>query len=322
LFDRRLEEVFVKPLSKDALFRYQVVSLVRARLLGGVRRSHAVQEVAALSHAMLDGELRRVSARTVYRWLAAFERDGASGLEDRVRAAVDGSRVLAPALLEFLVASRKKDRDASIPELLRRARERGLVSSLKDVDRSTVFRALVRLGVATGRTKKERDRDMRRFAYEHRMELVLADGKHFRAGAERKKRVAVFFLDDATRFGLHVVVGPSESAELFLRGLHEVLRSHGRMGILYLDHGPGFVATAVAEVCRRLEIALVHGESRYPEGHGKVERFNQTAGRAVLRALDGRVEVDAACRALELRIGHWLRETYNHTPHESLRPSS
>ena len=312
----------MKPLSKEALFRYQVVSLVRARVLGGARRSHAVQEVAGLSHAMPDGELRRVSTRSIYRWLAAFECEGAPGLEDKVRAAVDGSRVLAPELLDFLAASRKNDRDASIPELLRRAKEGGLVASLDDVDRSTVFRALVRLGVATGRTKKERARDMRRFAYEHRMELVLADGKHFRAGTERAKRVAVFFLDDATRFGLHVVVGPSESSELFLRGLHEVLHAHGRMGILYLDHGPGFVATAVAEVCRRLEIALVHGESRYPEGHGKVERFNQTAGRAVLRALDGRVEVDAACRALELRIGHWLRETYNHTPHESLRPRS
>jgi transposase InsO family protein len=223
--------------------------------------------------------------------------------------------------MEFLAASRAKDRHASIPELLRRAKEHGVLASELSVDRTTVFRALLRLGVSMARTKKERDRDMRRFAYEHRMELVLADGKHFRAGAARSRRVAYFFLDDATRLGLHAVVGTSESAELFLRGFHDVLRAHGRMGILYLDHGPGFVANAVAEVCRRLEIALIHGEARYPEGHGKVERFNQTAGRAVLRALDGRADVDPACAALELRVGHWLRETYNHTPHESLRRS-
>lgn len=313
----------MKPLSREALFRYQVVSLVRARILGGVRLATAVEEVAGLNHASLDGELRRVSARSVYRWLADYEAEGFSGLENKPRDAMSGSRVLGSPLLEFLKASRKKDRDASIPELLRRAKEAGILSSPADVDRTTVFRALLRLGVSTARTKKSRDRDARRFAYEHRMELVLADGKHFRAGATRAKRVAVFFLDDATRFGLHVVVGPSESGELFLRGLHEVLRAHGRIGILYLDHGPGFVATEVAEVCRRLEIALVHGESRYPEGHGKVERFNQTVGRAVLRALDARADVDPSCAALELRLGHWLRETYNHTAHESLkRPSS
>jgi hypothetical protein len=39
------------------------------------------------------------------------------------------------------------------------------------------------------------------------MQMVLCDGKHFRAGAARLRRVALFFLDDATRMGLHVVVG-------------------------------------------------------------------------------------------------------------------
>jgi putative transposase len=313
--------VLVKPFSGEALLRYQVVSLVRARLLAGVTRAEAVKEVAALGHATAGGDLRRVSERSVYRWLSTYEREGVEGLEEKPRETGRASRVLAPRLLEFLAASRAKDRQASIPELLRRAKELGLLASELSVDRTTVFRALLRLGVSMARTKKERDRDMRRFAYEHRMELVLADGKHFRAGASRARRVAYFFLDDATRLGLHAVVGTSESAELFLRGFHDVLRAHGRMGILYLDHGPGFVANAVAEVCRRLEIALVHGEARYPEGHGKVERFNQTAGRAVLRALDARADVDPACTALELRVGHWLRETYNHTPHESLRLS-
>jgi transposase InsO family protein len=311
----------VKPLSEEALLRYQVVSLVRARLLAGMSRADAVKDVAALVHATLGGELRRVSERSVYRWLATYEHEGVEGLEEKPREAGAASRVLDRRLLEFLAASRAKDRRASIPELLRRAEELGFVTSWRAVDRTTVFRALVRLGVSMARKKKERDRDMRRFAYEHRMELVLADGKHFRAGPSRAKRVACFFLDDATRLGLGVAVGTSESAELFLRGFNDVLRAHGRMGILYLDHGPGFIANAVAEVCRRFEIALIHGESRYPEGHGKVERFNQTAGNAVLRALDGRAEVDPACAALELRIGHWLRDAYNHTPHQSLRPS-
>jgi transposase InsO family protein len=312
----------MKPLSPEALFRYQVVSLVRARLVAGMSRADAVVEVAALDHVALGGELRRVSTRSVYRWLAAYERAGVEALEEKPRKLEVASRVLDGRLVEFLAAERAADRHASIPELLRRAEERGLVVSARAVDRTTVFRALVRKGVSMARTKKERDRDMRRFAYEHRMELVLADGKHFRAGAARARRVAIFFLDDATRFGLDVVVGTSESEALFLRGFHAVLRAHGRMGILYLDHGPGFVATAVAEVCRHLAIALVHGESRYPEGHGKVERFNQTAGKALLRALDGRADVDGECAALELRLRHWLLETYNHTPHESLRRPS
>jgi transposase InsO family protein len=307
-----------RPFSRQALLRYGVVSLVRARLLAGEGRRCAVEHVAAMEHMAADGVLCRVSTRSIYRWLARHEAGGMSALADSARPSDAASRVLDPKLLAFLAAERGRDRLASIPELLRRAKERGLMARTAAVDRRRVYRALVRMQVPTGRTKQERQRDMRRFAYAHRMELVLADGKHFRAGPGRLRRVAIFFLDDATRRALHVVVGSSESAELFLRGLYEVLCAHGRMGILYLDHGSGFIAGPVAEVCRRLEMALIHGERRYPEGHGKIERFNQTALHALLRTLDGRADVDASFGALELRLRHWMFQHYNHQPHEGL----
>lgn len=306
------------PFSERALFRYHLVSLVRARVLAGEGLASAVDAVASMSHPAATGDLRRVGARTVYRWVAAFEREGASALADKRRSTELASRVLSKELLDYLAKERRRDRDASIPELLERAEQVGILDSWQDVDRTTVYRALVRMGVPTTRRKKQRGHDQRRFAYAHRMELILCDGVHFRAGASRKRRVACFYLDDATRFGLHVVVGPSESAALFLRGFHEVLLRYGRPGILYLDHGPGFIANAVAEVCRRLELALVHGRAQYPEGHGKIEKFNQTARRKILRGL-ARPDVDPAYNALELRLSHWLRERYNHHPHESLK---
>jgi hypothetical protein len=49
----------------------------------------------------------------------------------------------------------------------------------------------------------------------------------------------------------------------------------------------------------------------------KIERFNQTSIAAVLRSLDGAVDVDPDLRALELRLQHYL-ECYNDRPHESL----
>lgn len=305
------------PFSEQALLRYHVVSLVRALRLGGASLARAVEEVASQRHPAAKGGPRRVSARTIYRWVAAYERNGADALVDKRRSSEGASRVLAPELLSYLKEERVRDRDASIPELLERAEQVGHLESWRDVDRTTVYRALVRMGVPTARRKGQHGGDQRRFDYAHRMELVLCDGVHFRAGATRKRRVACFYLCGATRFGLHVVVGPSESGALFLRGFHEVLLRYGRPGILYLDHGPGFIANAVAEVCRRLEIALVHGRAKYPEGHGKIEKFNQTARRRVLRGL-ARADVDPAYDALELRLSHWLRERYNHHPHESL----
>lgn len=305
-------------LTPEALFRYQIVSTVRARVLAGQGMEATVRAVAAQPHLTPAGELRTVSGRSIYRWLAAHDRDGAASAAPTSAAAPVISRALPTPLLDFLAAEKGEDRYASVPELLRRARAHGVIGPHQRIDRTSVWRACGRLGLPLRRVPAKHEADQRRFAYPHRMMMVFADGKHFRAGARRAKRVALFFLDDATRFGLGVVVGTDETTALFLRGLHTVLRRFGVMDIVFLDRGPGFRSDDTAAACRRLGIHLVLGTAAYPEGHGKIERFNQTAQTQVLRGLPGAADVDADCGALELRLAHFLDHGYNRQPHESL----
>lgn len=305
--------------SAETLFRYLVVSKVLADQECGLVRAEAVAATAAQEHWRFDGTMRRVSERTVYRWLQAYKQQGPVGLIPSERTKTADSVVLSRPLLDFLQAQKTVDARASIPEVLRRAREAGVVKPGEDVDRTTVWRAAKRMGLSTRRRRAgRRGRDTRRFAYPHRMNMVLSDGKHFRAGASRLRRVALFFLDDATRFGLHVVVGTSENTELFLRGLYETIVFHGLMSILYLDHGPGFKSLDTADVVSKLGVLLILGTVAYPEGHGKIERFHRTASDQLLRGLDRRPDVDPDCGALQVRLQHFLREVYNHTPHEGL----
>lgn len=306
--------------SAEALFRYQVISQVRSLMLSGERKRDAVSRVSALGHLTFDGRLRRVATRTLYRWVAAFEKTGAHALEPGKRGKKPGDRPLAipRKLFDFVRQEKDDDIGASIPELIRRARQLGVITKELKVDRSTLYRSLLRSGVSLRRRKSAKERDARRFAYPHRMMMVLSDGKRFRAGSVRAKRVAMFFLDDASRFGLHVVVGPTESKKLFLRGLYEAIRKFGFMSIFYLDHGSGFIAEDTVAVMKSLDVSLIHGEVAYPEGHGKIERFHRTADADLLRGLDGRPDVDPACGALEIRLQHYLAEVYGHHPHESL----
>ncbi len=197
----------------EALFRYALVAELRALCARGMRRAQAVRQLAAQVHVTLEGEPRQVSARTIYRWLAAFEQRGAGALEPTPRARTAGSLVLSEALLAFMSQQKKQDPAASIPELLRRAREYGVLAAHERVDRTTAYRAARRMGLAVAhRRVHPPDGDMRRFAYAHRMQMVLTDGKHFRAGPHRARRVALYYIDDSTRFGLHVRVGTAESA--------------------------------------------------------------------------------------------------------------
>lgn len=302
----------------DALFRYQVVSQVLSREHKGEPRPEAIDGVSKIVHLTVDGRRRLVSNRSIYRWVAAYEAEGFNGLLPVPRQPAT-SYVLPDRLLEFIKEQKADDPCASIPELIRRAEQLEVIPADASIDRTTVWRSLQRLGLNTRRRKYPKKlRDSRRFAYPHRMDMVLCDGKHFRAGVDRAKRVALFFIDDATRMMLGVVVGTAESADLFLHGLHHIVKTYGLMTGIFLDNGSGFIAHDTINVLKNLEILCIHGTRAYPEGHGKIERFNQTVKQQCLRHLDGNPEVDPACTALTLRLDHYLTHQYNQTPHESL----
>jgi transposase InsO family protein len=309
-----------KPLeiSPQALFRYQAVSAVHVRLLAGMGLSQAVREVASQRFPDWRNQPRSLSERSLYRWLDAYKREGLPGLQPQLRSHVAESVALPPKLLDFLRAEKQADPEVSVPELLLRARLRGVLAEDDRVSRVSVWRACRRMGLPLGRVRKLVDRDMRPFQYPNRMLMVLADGKHFRAGSSRLRRVALHFLDDATRYGLGVVVGTSESTELFLQGLHQTIRRYGLMKALYLDRGPGFISDDTCMVVARLGIKLIHGTAAYPQGHGKIERFHWTLIQHQLRTWDQNPEIDPAPSALALRLSHWLDQVYNHAPHEAL----
>ncbi|MCP4381689.1 MAG: transposase [Hyphomicrobiales bacterium] len=310
-----MEDEPIKPPNTEALFRYALVSQVLGHEHQAKTRPEAIEMVAG-QHIDLKGGKRSVSARTLYRWLAAFEQGGPNALAPTVRSG--GPVALPLTLLDFFKDQKETDPRTSVPELIRRAFETGRIAPHEKLNRTTVWRALVRMGVSTTRIKSPKVRDCRRFAYPHRLDMVLCDGKHFRAGAKSRKRVALFFLDDATRFGLEVVVGTSENTALFLRGLYLCILHFGLMIRLFVDNGPGFIALDTLAVARKLLIHLIHGTAGYPEGHGKIERFNRTVLEQVLRLLPGNPEIDPDCQALELRLRHFLHERYNHTSHEAL----
>ena len=303
---------------RETMFRYQVVSLVLSREAIGDMRVQAVACAVRAVYTDLQGEQRQVSQRSVYRWLKAYREEGLEGLKPKNRARVESSVVLNEALLSYLASQKRQDPAASIPELLKRAKHQGLIGKGQAVDRSTVWRAMKRMGVNTRRCRVPKKNQCRRFAYAHRLDMVLCDGKHFRAGVKRSKRVALFFIDDATRMLLACIVGCSESASLFLRGLAKCVTNYGLMRAFYLDRGSGFIAGDSQRVLANLGVHLIFGRARYPQGHGKIEKFHQRAWDAILRRFSGNQEIDADEAHLTLRLDHYTRQIYNHEPHESL----
>ena len=92
--------------SAEALFRYQVVSMVLSLEFGGQGKDAAISRVAGMGHRGPRGEPRSVSRRTLYRWLAGFEIGGVAGLEPAaatffLEATTAGSRSSSPRSLKL-----------------------------------------------------------------------------------------------------------------------------------------------------------------------------------------------------------------------------
>lgn len=303
------------PINEDeAVLRYLVVCQVCAAVTAGVPRTAAVEEVAARPQLRQDGKLRHIGVRTLWRWLRRWEEAGLEGLRDERRQ--DRTSSLPAGFLDFLEEYKLSDPKASVPEVIRAARVTGVIGDEQPVDRTTVWRECRRRGLPTLRRDPSKRSLQLPWRYPHRMQCVLADGKHFRAGSTRVPRVAIIFLDNATRFVLAAVVGPSESAALALRGLHKVILRWGLLSCLYVDLG--FDTKDLALATASLQISLILGTRSYPEARGCLERFNRTLAEQLLCGWPGNPAVDPDLMALELRVEHWATEMYNHTPHEGL----
>lgn len=305
------------PLNNRVIDRYAVLSVVFSKQAIGQSLSRAIAETTKLPFYTVNGDAMALSQRTIYRWFSAFKLTNITGITPVARSSNVISRVLPKSFIDFMIQEKTIDTDASIPDIILRAEIKGITSK-GQVKRGSAWRAARRLNLPIFSDKRPKGEDMRRFAHPHRMNMVLCDGKHFRAGPTHRKRVVLFYIDDCSRKVIGAVVGKSENVRLFLRGLFSVLEMAGLIDGIYLDRGPGFRAKIAFTICARIGFPLILGRARYPPGHGKIEKFNQTCLNDLLRGIAQDPLIDPDCKSLEYRINHYITAMYNLRPHEGI----
>ena len=302
-----------------ALKRFAVVSRVRAQVLGGISLADAIR--VAISELRLSedpDDIEEVTARTVYRWVRQYDRQGFAGLHDKVIVQANPSRVLSEDFMAYMRQEKEKNPLVGIPQIIRRARIAGKLTADEKVCRTTAYRVAKRMNLPLPNERYPKKGDKRPFAYPHRMQMTLVDGKFFYVGPTRKERVVLTFFDDCTRKALDCIVGTAETSVLFLTVLFTTIMNFGLMGAIYLDRGGGFVAHASRRVCAKINVPLIYGRKRYPQGRGKIERFHRTMATDLLSGLDGNPTVDDHPEALTLLLRHYLTHDYNIRHHEGL----
>lgn len=262
-----------------ALWRLGVLGpLISARLQHGDRSAY-FKMAADRVHERPDGQLVRLSPRTIETWYRAYKRGGFAALLPRGRSDAGTSRALPPEVVDLVIATKREKPRRSVRriiEMLERAKrvQPGLLS------RSTVHRVLRAAGLS-GRPRRDAPgkRERRSFLPERAGDLWLGDAMHGPLvvyGGRLVKSYLLTQLDGATRFCVHSAFYVSEGAVAHEHGLREAFMRHGLPRTYYVDQGSAYVADSLKVICAELKIHLRHTATRDAEAKGAIERWHRT----------------------------------------------
>ncbi len=274
----QIEVVDTDERQKLALWRLGVLGpLVSARLRHGDRQSYFAMSAERV-HEKPDGELVRLSARTIETWYRAYLRGGFAALMPSGRADAGTSRVLRPEIVDLVIrCKREKPRRSirKIIEMLERAKkvEPALLT------RSTVHRVLRAAGLSTMPAREGAAKERRSFLPERACDLWMGDAMHGPRvvhGGRLVKSYLLTQLDAATRFCVHSRFYASEGSVDHEHGLREAFMRHGLPRTYYVDLGSAYVADSLRVICAELAVHLRHTKARDAAAKGAIERFHRT----------------------------------------------
>ena len=190
------------------------------------------------------------------------------------------------------------------------------------ISRSTISRHLTRAGLVTPEPKKRPKSSYIRFEAAMPNQTWQSDFTHYRLSTDTDVEI-ISWLDDCTRYALHVTAHPRITGPIVTTTFREALATHGipastltDNGMVYtvrLAGGRGGLNTFETEL-RRLHVTQKNSRPAHPTTCGKVERFQQT----MKKWLRAQPVQPATIGALQTLLEAFLDE-YNHRrPHRSL----
>jgi len=264
----------------EALFRYGVIApLLDERAEGSLRARIAALTSARHPHPR-RGECA-LSARTLWTWLAQFQRGGIDALRPRHRKDRGSLRAATPTVLDRAEALRRalpKRWTSTVLDILVRE---GAVAEAKAPHRATLDRHLRRRGASrrqlavlgTQRTIKmqfDAFGDLWVGDYHHGPKVLAPDGRLTTAklGA---------FLDHTTRYPVADRWYLAEDLGSLRDTMLRALLTWGPPRVAYTDRGAVYRAEQLAYSLAAIGARLVHSRPYYSQGRGLIERWWQLA---------------------------------------------
>jgi transposase InsO family protein len=257
----------------------------------------------------------QISAKTGYKWLRRYERDGAAGLCDRSRRPRQSPRQTAAVVEAAVMAVRAAQPAWGGRKVRRRLKDLGRAA----VPAASTITAIVRRHGGIDPAAAPAHRPLQRFEQARPNALWQMDFKgHFPLTTGGRCH-PLTVLDDHSRFALQLQACGNEQTATVQLALTHCFQRYGLPERLLMDNGPPWGSdaahphTPLTAWLLRLGIGVTHGRPYHPQTQGKAERFHRTLALELLRTRPWR---DLAhCQAA---FDPW-REVYNcQRPHAAL----
>ena len=263
-----------------------------------------------------------VSKGWVSKLIARYNAEGESAFEPRSRRPKSSPDALKPGIVAQILQLREQLSTAGLdagPDTIAWHLEhhRG-----HQVSRSTISRHLARAGLVTPEPKKRPKSSYVRFEAAMPNQTWQSDFTHYRLATGLDVEI-ISWLDDCTRYALHVTAHTRISGPIVTRTFRQSLDLHGIPASTLTDNGMVYTArfaggrggrNTFENELRRLNVVQKNSRPAHPTTCGKVERFQQT----MKKWLRAQTAQPATLVELQVLIDAFVDE-YNHRrPHRSL----
>jgi transposase InsO family protein len=264
----------------EALFRYRVIATLLDDRDAAPLRAR-IAEIAAQSHAHPHRGDVKITARTIWKWLATFRAGGIDALRPRRRKDTGLARALPPAVLDRAEAVRREVPTRWTTTILDILVREGTLSKDDVPHRATIDRHLRRRGasrrqlVVLGEKRTIKMRfdgfgDLWVGDYHDGPKVLAPDGRV--VGAKLGA-----FIDHTTRYPVcdrwYLAEDIASLRDTFLRAL----LTWGPPRVAYTDRGACYRAEQLAYSLAAIGTRLVHSRPYYSQGRGVIERWWQLA---------------------------------------------
>lgn len=300
---------------KIALFRFGVISpLIAIKKTEKGERERRIRQIIQVEWDIPFSGRSFICRSTVLEWLGRYEQSSRrlESLYPKERSDRGHSRALDPETAEALIGLKREFRNASLPALVKIARERKILTA----DFNTSFQTLYRLFQRHGLENPEPRENHQAFEAELVNDLWQSDAMHgpwVVEGGKLKKTYLFAFLDDYSRLIPHAEFYLRENLENYIDAFLKALAKRGLPRKLYLDNGPSFRSHHLAHGCASLGIALIHARAYRPQGKGKIERWFLTLQTQWIPTLPKNLSL----AELNEKLQDWVEAHYHKTPHST-----